>query len=115
ATAISSSSAQVCERVTNRESRVVSWEWRRAGRVLALLVVVATPRPAHASLTEAARLSAIYDAILAADFARAEAQLRESCPPAPPEACATLEVVAQWWQININPESQLADQRFTDT
>jgi hypothetical protein len=66
------------------------------------------------SLTEAARLAAIYDSILDAQFDRAAAQLAESCPPAPAEACATLNAVALWWQINLNPESLLLDQRFNE-
>jgi hypothetical protein len=82
--------------------------------VVAVVVVLGCPAAARASLTEGPRLAAIYDAILAADFPRADAQLRESCPPAPAEACATLEAAARWWQIHINPESPLDDQRFTD-
>jgi hypothetical protein len=83
--------------------------------VAALVLLLASPATAYASLTEGPRLAAIYDAILAADFARADAQIRASCPPAPTGACATLAEVAEWWRININPESLLADRRFTET
>ena len=77
-----------------------------------VLVLLASVRPADAALTEVARLAAIYDSILGAAFARADAQLAEACPPAPAEACSTLDAVSLWWQININPESVLIDQRF---
>ena len=83
---------------------------------LALVCVTAQAAvPAReAVLTEAPRLAGIYDAILAADFARADELLRDSCPPAPAEACATLAAVSLWWQINLHPESRLLDQRFND-
>lgn len=80
---------------------------------LIVLLSVANARPA-AALTEGKRLAAIYDSILAADFSRAAAQLQDACPPAPSEACQTLAAVSLWWQINLNPESLLADQAFTD-
>jgi hypothetical protein len=67
-----------------------------------------------ASLTESRRLSAIYDLILEARFEQAAAQLAETCPPAPAEACSVLGVVSLWWQISLNPESLLLDQRFSD-
>jgi hypothetical protein len=70
--------------------------------------------PAHAALTEAPRLAAVYDAILDARFDRVDAQLTQTCPPAPLEACAALAVVSAWWQIQLTPESRALDGRFTD-
>jgi tetratricopeptide (TPR) repeat protein len=84
-------------------------------RTVTILLTLIVPAPAHAaSLSEVGRLAAVYDSILAADFTGADAQLRGACPPAPAEACATLAAVSLWWQININPESLLLDQRFND-
>jgi tetratricopeptide (TPR) repeat protein len=82
----------------------------RATVVVALLLAA---RPAAAGLTEGPRLAAIYDTILSAKFAQAEAQLKEACPPAPVEACEALEAVSLWWQILVSPESRL-DGRLTD-
>ena len=85
---------------------------RVVATVFAGLLLVAAP--ARAALTEAPRLMAVYDTILAAQFDRVDAQLTQSCPPAPVEACASLRVVALWWQIQANPESKLLDRRFAD-
>ena len=52
--------------------------------------------------------------ILNAQFDRADAQLKQACPPAPVEACQSLRVVSLWWQILINPESRADDKRFQD-
>jgi tetratricopeptide (TPR) repeat protein len=82
--------------------------------LLASAVVLTSAVPARAALTEAARLAAVYDAILDARFEQATAQLKQACPPAPEGACQALRVVSLWWQIQINPESRLLDQAFTD-
>jgi tetratricopeptide (TPR) repeat protein len=83
-------------------------------RVALVAIGVLTARPSAAALSEAPRLAAIYDAILSAQFDRATAMLRDSCPPAPAQACQTLAVVSLWWQILVNPESRLLDQRLND-
>jgi hypothetical protein len=70
--------------------------------------------PADATLTEAPRLAAVYDTILAARFDRVEAQLKQACPPAPTEACAALAVVSLWWQILMEPESRQLDDRLNE-
>jgi tetratricopeptide (TPR) repeat protein len=77
---------------------------------LALLSMIASR--ADAALTEGARLTAIYDAILAAQFESAEAQIRSACPPAPGEACDTLRLVAVWWRIALDPNSRAWDSRL---
>jgi hypothetical protein len=82
--------------------------------VAASALVLACTCPAHAALTEGPRLAAIYDTILDARFEQVDAQLKEACPPAPDGACQALRVAALWWQIQINPESRLLDQRFNE-
>ena len=79
--------------------------------VLLLLAraVVRSGTSAAASLTEGPRLAVIYDSILRADFDRAEIQLRETCPPAPEEACRALSLVSVWWQILLDPASKRLD------
>jgi hypothetical protein len=72
------------------------------------------PSPVLAGLTEAARLAAVYDSILRADFDRTAAQIREACPPAPDESCKVLSTASLWWQILIDPESRSLDQRFNN-
>ena len=78
------------------------------------LIVLVVASPASAALTEAPRLAAVYDTILAARFDRVEAQLKQACPPAPAEACAALGVVSLWWQILMEPESRRLDNQFND-
>jgi len=80
--------------------------------VLAAALFFATGARTDAALTEAPRLAAIYDSILGAQFERADAQLRASCPPAPSGACLTLGIVSLWWQILIEPGSRQLDRRF---
>lgn len=88
----------------------------RLGATL-LLVMSCVARPAHAALSEGPRLAAVYNSILNAQFDRADAQLKQACPPAPAEACQVLDVVSRWWQIQINPdtpEGRGRDQGFLD-
>ena len=86
----------------------------RATGACAVAVVVLVAVPAEAALTEGARLAAVHDAILDAQFDRVDRQLKQTCPPAPEGACQALGVVSLWWQILINPESRLLDPRFND-
>jgi tetratricopeptide (TPR) repeat protein len=79
---------------------------------LVSFVSVASLSAAPASLTEASRLAAIYDTILTARFEEAEARITASCPPAPPEACATLRTVTLWWRITLDPDDRSWDERF---
>ncbi len=64
---------------------------------------------AAAGLTEAARLSAVYDDILNARFDAARARLASACPPAPAEACLTLDVAIVWWEIVLDLDSRSRD------
>ena len=77
-------------------------------------LVLSCATPASATLTEAPRLAAIYDAILDARFEEVDTLLKQACPPAPDGACQALRVVSLWWQIQIDPESRLLDRRFTE-
>jgi hypothetical protein len=81
--------------------------------MLAALAFLAAP--ASAALTEHARLAAVYDTILSAQFDEAAARLKEACPPAPEAACKALATVSRWWQIQINPETRQLDQALKDT
>ena len=65
-----------------------------------------------APLSEAPRLAAVYDAILAARFDDVRALLTETCPPAPLEACRALTLASEWWQIQLNPNSRSLDASF---
>src|SRR5207344_1366413 len=76
------------------------------------LLLMGHAAQAHASLTEAARLSAIYDTILDARFAEAGRQIAQACPPAPLEACKALSVVSIWWQIVLDPYNRSRDDRL---
>lgn len=82
-------------------------------RIAVLCIVgVTLAGPSDAALTEGPRLRAVYDAILQARFDLASQRLAQACPPAPVQACQTLTSVALWWQILLNPESRLLDDRF---
>jgi len=105
-------------RLKTEDLRLTTDDWRLTTTAAAVLVALfllflSAPR-AQAALTEAARLAAVYDTILAAKFDDASAQLTNTCPPAPEEACQSLAVVSLWWQIQLDPESHLLDGRFTD-
>src|ERR1700674_4005374 len=78
----------------------------------ALWVCLTIAAPANAALSEGTRLAAIYDTILQAKFDRGSQQLAQACPPAPSEACKSLGVVALCWQIVLDPNSRLLDDRF---
>ena len=94
--------------------RLSADDHRRTTAVAALATLLACSCPVYASLTEAPRLAAIYDAILAARFDRVDAQLKQACPPAPAEACAALGAVSIWWQILLEPENRRLDARMNE-
>ena len=91
------------------------WIERRLPTTAAYVAVVLfAAAPARAALTEAPRLTAIYDAILEARFDDADARLKQSCPPAPTEACKALQAVSVWWQILLDPDNRALDGRLND-
>jgi len=81
--------------------------------VLATLVV----RPLRAvpvtGLSHAPLLAHAYDLVYDADFAGAEAALRQACPPAPAQACAVIAVAARWWRIYLDIDNRSLDPAFT--
>ncbi len=86
----------------------------RSSSVALACSLVALASPSQAALTGADRLTVVYDSILAAQFDRADAQLREACPPAPAQACTVLGVASLWWRIQIDPDNRTRDERFTE-
>ncbi len=107
-------------------SVLAKWGPKPSAIVVALLVACAValnPGPsAHPTLdaataaaeglTESARLSAAYDAILAARDADATSLLARACPPAPVAACDDLREVMLWWDIQQDLSSRTLDARF---
>src|SRR5689334_1935387 len=89
-----------------------------AARACSLLVVslllLVTAAPAHAALTGGAKLAAVYHSILAAQFDRADAEIKQACPPAPAEACQVLDLVSLWWRIQIDPANRSRDRLFNE-
>lgn len=96
----------------NRRSTIGSRRSRCVAVVAAVLL--STTAEAHAALTEASRLAAIYDLILDARFDRVDAQLEQACPPAPKEACSALASVSLYWQILLDPANKQLDGRFNE-
>jgi tetratricopeptide (TPR) repeat protein len=85
-------------------------------RVIAMLAILAlgigSSTRGEATLTGAARLSAIYDAILGARLDQAHELIAIACDPAPREACQALGVAALWWQLVLDPADRSLDARF---
>ena len=84
----------------------------RAWGLVAILLLLASP--CSAALTGADKLAAVYDAILSAQFDRADAGITTACPPAPMEACRVLEAISTWWRIQIDPDNRSRDQLLND-
>lgn len=80
------------------------------GWIVAAAALVAVPRPS--GLTDAPKLAAAYDAIIAAQFDRAESLIGATCPPAPAEACAALRAESVSWQLMIDPDNHALDARL---
>jgi hypothetical protein len=82
---------------------------------LAIALTCAVPilaAPAQPGLTGTPQLARVYDAILDARFDDIPALLRQACGPAPAEACQLLDVVATWWQIQLDPGNRARDAAF---
>jgi tetratricopeptide (TPR) repeat protein len=84
--------------------------------MMAALIVAAAPvhgpDGAQRSLRGEDELARVYDHILDARFATLDAELRRACGPAPIEACHVLDATAQWWRIQLDPESRALDDEF---
>jgi tetratricopeptide (TPR) repeat protein len=89
-----------------------------AAAAVACVVLAAGGRagtPAQRSvtgLTAAPRLAQAYDAIFDARFEELPGLLASVCGPAPAEACALLDALSTWWQIQLDPNDRSRDQRF---
>jgi tetratricopeptide (TPR) repeat protein len=79
--------------------------------VVHVLILLGFATPARAAITEASRLSGIYDTILSARFEAANEEIAHACPPAPREACLVLQAAALWWRVLIDPDSKALDDR----
>lgn len=65
------------------------------------------------SLRGADAVAKVYDAILDADFERAEKLTADTCPPAPEQACLVLDATRLLWTIQLDPEQTRLDAAFT--
>jgi tetratricopeptide (TPR) repeat protein len=86
---------------------------QRAAACLLTALTLALAAPAAGQLRGAEDLSRVYDAILDADFARADRLLAAACPPAPAEACEVLAATRLAWEIQLDPEQTRLDPAFT--
>lgn len=91
----------------------------RTGNVLLSLLFVAASTTVPAAqrpgtLTAAPQISRAYDAVFDARFDQVPAILAQTCPPAPAEVCALLDVVNRWWQIQLDPENRSRDSQFLE-
>jgi tetratricopeptide (TPR) repeat protein len=85
-------------------------------RGLLLVVVLAASLPPAGDtrpLSGTDWLTRVYDAILDADFERAERLTAESCPPAPLEACLLFDATRLLWIIQLDPDQTQLDAAFT--
>lgn len=119
-------------RVGRRASRATapsSW-WNRSGLTLLIAVALLSSTTAQRpSLTGAPRLAAVYDAIFDARFSEVPALRATACPPAPgtsrsvstssardtgvpAEVCDLLDVIALWWQLQLDPHDRSRDASF---
>jgi tetratricopeptide (TPR) repeat protein len=86
----------------------------RALIALLLAALVAPSIAGAASLRGVEELGRAYRAILDADVDAAVRLIAEACPPAPAEACLTLDATRLLWRIQIDPEQTRLDQPFTE-
>lgn len=84
------------------------------GSWLVAVLFLIPAAPGEAALTGSAKLATAYESILAAQFDRADSEIKQACPPAPAEACLVLGVVSQWWRIQIDPANLTRDQVLND-
>jgi tetratricopeptide (TPR) repeat protein len=80
---------------------------------LLALAIVSVADAAAAPLRGVDGLARAYAAILDADFDTAGRLIAEACPPAPDEACLTLEATRLLWRVQLDPEQTRLDGRLT--
>jgi len=84
--------------------------------VMGVGVSLALPSPVDARLLQGAdAVAKVYDAILDADFDRAEKLTADACPPAPVEACQVLDATRLLWTIQLDPDQTRLDAAFTES
>jgi tetratricopeptide (TPR) repeat protein len=84
--------------------------------VMGLGLMAGLPSPVDARpLRGSEAVAKVYDAILDADFDRAEKLTAQTCPPAPIEACQVLDATRLLWAIQLDPEQTRLDAAFTDS
>lgn len=69
--------------------------------------------PVRRDLTGVDALARVYDLLLNADFATAETELADACPPAPRQACDVMAATITWWRIQLDPEDRSLDATFS--
>ncbi len=62
--------------------------------------------------TGAEGVAQAYQLVYDADFAGAEARLKQACPPAPQVACDLISAAIVWWRIAIDPANRVYDAPF---
>ena len=83
--------------------------------VLALAVVMTVPQDGTLrGLTGSTQLARLYDIIFDAQFEQVPTELEQACPPAPEAVCRVLDVVALWWQIQLDPHNKALDVTFEE-
>jgi len=93
---------------------------RRAGALVlacACVLAAAPARPAADSppvrgLTHAPLLARAFDLVYDADFAGADAALKQACGPAPAQACAVIGAASAWWRIYLDADNRSSDRAF---
>src|ERR1044072_7272280 len=87
---------------------------RLAAVAAATLLLIAVPNARATGLNAGPQLARVYDTIFDARFDQVPALLKKTCGPqgAPAEACQLLEVVALWWQIQLDPKNRVRDDKF---
>ena len=88
------------------------WRVLPAAAALAALISAA---PAASDLRGSEALIRVYDHILNAEFAGADAEMKRACgpgAPAPREACDVLAATSTWWRILLDPEGRGFDEQF---
>jgi tetratricopeptide (TPR) repeat protein len=78
-----------------------------------LLVLCSSAADAQtAGLTGGPQLARVHKAIFDARFDEVPRLLEETCGPSPAEACELLDLVSLWWQIQLDPNNRVHDERF---
>jgi tetratricopeptide (TPR) repeat protein len=83
-----------------------------AGAAAAVLAASALQAAPIKGLSQAPLLARAYDLVYDADFAGADAALKQACPPAPAQACAVIDVAARWWRIYLDIDNRRLDAAF---